>query len=255
MLSLQAQQHHNHIYKPITLASGSSEQCKKSLQRWTNPKFGKSSLDHTICVSWARWVYTRKIDGETGEPSAYKARWVAKGFSQIEGIDFNEHTKTQFGSSPLVNHLDLECDQDDIEAAFLNGDLEETIYLAPPEGSMEPDTSLASTSIEIDRHASFIYLNKHYLRQYLTDLTWLIAMLHGVLFHRFRPIPATDEEHAARHRAYPQATSAILYASTVSRPDLSQAAGVLSLHQQMERIILESSQTLNCLGLCRCRLG
>ena len=35
-----------------------------------------------------------------------------------------------------------------------------------------PDTSLASTSIEIDRHASFIYLNNITLRQYLTDLTW-----------------------------------------------------------------------------------
>jgi len=34
-----------------------------------------------------------------------------------------------------------------------------------------PD-SLASTSIEIDRHASFIYLNNITLRQYLTDLTW-----------------------------------------------------------------------------------
>jgi len=35
----------------------------------------------------------------------------------------------------LVNHLDLECNQVDIKAAFLNGDLQETIYPAPPEGS------------------------------------------------------------------------------------------------------------------------
>jgi hypothetical protein len=27
----------------------------------------------------AKWVFTRKIDGETGKPAAYKARWVAKG--------------------------------------------------------------------------------------------------------------------------------------------------------------------------------
>ena len=38
----------------------------------------------------ARWVYTRKIDGNTGLPSSYKARWVAKRYSQIEGVDFNE---------------------------------------------------------------------------------------------------------------------------------------------------------------------
>jgi len=51
---LAAQQHHNHIYKPVTQASGSSgsQRCKKSLQRWTNTKSGKSSLDHPICASW-----------------------------------------------------------------------------------------------------------------------------------------------------------------------------------------------------------
>ncbi len=46
-----------------------------------------------------------------------------------------------------------------------------------------PAGYFASTSIEIDRHASFIYLNNITLRQYLTDLTWLIAILHGILFH------------------------------------------------------------------------
>jgi hypothetical protein len=41
-------------------------------------------------VVGARWVYTRKIDGTTGLPSTYKARWVAKGYSQLGGIDYNE---------------------------------------------------------------------------------------------------------------------------------------------------------------------
>lgn len=38
----------------------------------------------------AKWVFTRKIDGTTGLPSTFKARWVAKGFNQVEGVDFNE---------------------------------------------------------------------------------------------------------------------------------------------------------------------
>ena len=38
----------------------------------------------------AKRVYTRKIDGETGKPLAYKACWVAKGYMQIEGVDFNK---------------------------------------------------------------------------------------------------------------------------------------------------------------------
>ena len=38
----------------------------------------------------AQWVFTRKINGETGQPSAYKARWVAKGYSQVAGLDYNK---------------------------------------------------------------------------------------------------------------------------------------------------------------------
>jgi len=92
-------------------------------------------------VVGARWVYTRKIDGETGKPSAYKARWVAKGFSQIEGIDFNElFAATAHKDS--IDHLDLECDQVDIKAAFLNGDLEETVYLAPEGSNISADKVL-----------------------------------------------------------------------------------------------------------------
>ncbi len=45
----------------------------------------------------------------------------------------------------------------------------------------------------------------------------------------FRAFPATDQEALeARIRPYPQILGSILYASTVTRPDLSQAAGVLS---------------------------
>ena len=100
MLSLQAQQHHNHIYKPITLASGSSGSNARRACKDGRIQSSGSRPSITRYACRARWVYTRKIDGET-ELSAYKARWVAKGFSQIEGIDFNEHTKTQFGSSHL----------------------------------------------------------------------------------------------------------------------------------------------------------
>ena len=45
---------------------------------------------NSMKVLKARWVFTRKIDGETGLPAAYKARWVAKGYSQVAGIDYNE---------------------------------------------------------------------------------------------------------------------------------------------------------------------
>jgi hypothetical protein len=91
-----------------------------------------------------KWVFTKKIDGATGKPHKYKARWVAKGFKQIEGIDYNElfaavaHKDSIRLFLALVNYYDLDCDQVDIKAGFLNGDLEETIFMSPPEGSNIP---------------------------------------------------------------------------------------------------------------------
>lgn len=99
-------------------------------------------------VVGAKWVYTRKIDGTTGLPSTYKACWVAKGFSQIQGIDYNElfaavaHKDTIRVFLLLVNYYNLECDQVDIVAAFLNGNLQETIFRDPPEGSDLPSNKV-----------------------------------------------------------------------------------------------------------------
>jgi hypothetical protein len=80
----------------------------------------------------ARWVFTQK-------PNGWKARWVAKGFRQVEGLDPNRlhaavaHKDTIWVFLAIINHFDLECDQVDIVSAFLNGELEETIYVHPPE--------------------------------------------------------------------------------------------------------------------------
>ena len=65
---------------------------------------------------------------------------MAKGFNQEEGIDFKEVY------SPVVKHNSIrvllaiaakrnwELKQLDIKTTFLNGDLEETIYMAQPKG-------------------------------------------------------------------------------------------------------------------------
>jgi hypothetical protein len=279
-------------------------------------------------VVGARWVYTRKIDGTTGLPSTYKARWVAKGFSQIEGIDYNElfaavaHKDTIRVFLSLVNYFDLECDQVDIVAAFLNGDLEETIYMDPPQGSNLPSSKVLRLRkslyglkqsphcfnkafdkwlkeqefivakadpclyTRLSANGDFIMLSihvddqliacnnrsaldkfKHLLNaQFECADSGPVGYFLGFNVHRnraeqklyisqehymeslldrfdlsncnpskiplpsgFRPIPATDSEFAeAKHRPYPQIVGSILYASTISRPDLSQPASVLS---------------------------
>jgi hypothetical protein len=67
------------------------------------------------------------VDGNTGLPAGYQARWVAKGYSRLESIHFAElyagvaYKDSICVFSATVIHFDLECGQVDIVAAFLNG--------------------------------------------------------------------------------------------------------------------------------------
>ena len=63
---------------------------------------------------------------------------MAKGFTQREGIDYNEIFSPVLCMDSfriimaLVVHYDLELHQMDVKMAFLNGDLEENVYMAQP---------------------------------------------------------------------------------------------------------------------------
>ena len=86
-----------------------------------------------------KWVYKTKYDFK-GNVERFKTRLMAKGFTQREGIDYNEtfssvSCKDSFRIiMALVTHYDLELHQMDVKTTFLNGDLEENIYMAQPRG-------------------------------------------------------------------------------------------------------------------------
>jgi hypothetical protein len=77
----------------------------------------------------------------------YKGWVVAKGYTQVKGLDYNETFAlvVKFTSIcvllALATQLDLEIHQFDVKTAFLNGKLTEEHYLQPPLGA-NTDTSL-----------------------------------------------------------------------------------------------------------------
>ncbi|KAE8243175.1 hypothetical protein A4X03_0g7847 [Tilletia caries] len=90
---------------------------------------------HNIVGS--RWVYKLKLDRD-GNAARYKARLVAQGFTQREGIDFKE---TFAPVARLVTvrlvisvalALGLHLGSIDIKTAYLNGKLHEEVYMQQP---------------------------------------------------------------------------------------------------------------------------
>ena len=86
-----------------------------------------------------RWVFKHKLNSKS-EIIRHRARLVVRGFLQKLGIDYDEtfaptvRMKTLKALLAIAARDNLEIKQCDFETAFLNGDLEEEIYIKPPEG-------------------------------------------------------------------------------------------------------------------------
>ncbi|MCO5566728.1 hypothetical protein L7F22_020407 [Adiantum nelumboides] len=84
-----------------------------------------------------RWILRKKYNAD-GSMQRHKARLVARGFSQEPGIDFQETFSPTLGLTTFCIMMaigaqyDMEIHQTDVKTAFLNGYLEEDIYMAQP---------------------------------------------------------------------------------------------------------------------------
>ena len=86
-----------------------------------------------------KWVLKVKRK-EDGSIDKYKASLMVKGFTQQEGIDYDETFSpvVRVASIRLIHaivaQLDLELYHMDVKTAFLNGELDEEIYMTQPMG-------------------------------------------------------------------------------------------------------------------------
>ncbi|KAL0401969.1 UNVERIFIED_CONTAM: Retrovirus-related Pol polyprotein from transposon TNT 1-94 [Sesamum latifolium] len=86
-----------------------------------------------------KWVYKRKL-GADGEVTAFKARLVVKGYTQRSGVDFEEtYSPAAMAKSirillAIAAWYDYEIWQMDVKTVFLNGFVEEEIFMDQPEG-------------------------------------------------------------------------------------------------------------------------
>jgi transposase InsO family protein len=87
----------------------------------------------------SRWVFKIKKKSD-GSIERYKGRLVAKGFLQKEGIDYTETFAPTVRLSAVRTVLalaaleDMELESVDVSSAFLNGELDESVYMKLPEG-------------------------------------------------------------------------------------------------------------------------
>ncbi|GKD94611.1 retrovirus-related pol polyprotein from transposon TNT 1-94, partial [Tanacetum coccineum] len=97
-----------------------------------------------VMVITLKWIYKVKLD-ELGGILKNKARLVARGYRQEEGIDFEESFAPVARLEALriflafAAHMNMIVYQMDAKIAFLNDILRDEVYVSQPDGFVDPD--------------------------------------------------------------------------------------------------------------------
>ena len=96
-----------------------------------------------VNVIGTNWIFKNKSN-EHGTVIRNKLRFVAQGYTQVEGIDFDEtfalvaRLESIRILLAIARHLNFKLYQMDAKSAFLNGMLQEEVYVEQPKGFVDP---------------------------------------------------------------------------------------------------------------------
>ena len=90
-----------------------------------------------------KWIFKNKSDVH-GTVIRNKSRLVAQGYTQVEGVDFDEtfapvaRLESIRILLAIASHLNFKVYQMDVKSAFLNGMLQEEVYVEQLKGFVDP---------------------------------------------------------------------------------------------------------------------
>ncbi|CAI7838678.1 unnamed protein product [Closterium sp. NIES-53] len=182
------------------------------------------------------WIF--RVKRPLGSPPVFKARYVARGFSQREGVDFFKTFSPTLKMTTLrvLPHVAVQRDYElyslDFSTAFLQGNLHEEIWLRRPPGftgSFPPGTqrNLRRPVYGLCEAPLLVYVDD---LVFATADTEALALVKSELQkrHTCTDLAPPSDESVEPSGPYPELVGCLMYLMTCTRPDLAYPLGLLA---------------------------
>ncbi|GJX38770.1 retrotransposon protein, putative, ty1-copia subclass [Tanacetum coccineum] len=275
-LNVEAEEHHLRILRTHYYQSAMKDYENQKVDRCYVIAENTSMIDNMVWVLvdlppgcktvGSKWIFKKKTDMD-GIVHTYKARLVAKGYTQLYGVDYEETFSPVADIRAIRILISIaafyiyEIWQMDVKTAFLNGYLDEDIYMVQPEGFVDPNhprkvcklqrsiygLKQASRSWnkrfdeEIKRDGSKrliglgqnAYIDK-ILKRYKMDNSKRghIPMQERLVLYKIQGASTPKEVKRMQNVHYDSAMSSIMYAVRCTRPNVAFAQNITSRFQQ-----------------------